>query len=116
MFGIIRLVIRIAVIIALGMLILAYFTNPTEQDFKEEVKQQLKNQFASDPENPAAQFLSDTTSDFTETAIDKFLVRKNYFICSMYDVHLPFGEYKYLGAYHTFFPLQKENPLDKLAK
>jgi hypothetical protein len=108
MFGIIRLVIRIAVIIALGMLILAYFTNPTEQDFKEEVKQH--------PENPAAQFLSDTTSDFTETAIDKFLVRKNYFICSMYDVHLPFGEYKYLGAYHTFFPLQKENPLDKLAK
>jgi hypothetical protein len=96
MFGIIRLIIRISVVVALGLLVLAYFTNPTEQDFKEEVKNQLKAQFANDP--------------------DKFLVRKNYFICSMYDVHLPFGEYKYLGAYHVFFPLQKENPLDNLAK
>ena len=116
MFGTIRLVIRIAVLVALGLLVLAYFTNPTEKDFKEEVKKQLKLKFAADPENPAAQFLSDTTSDFTETAIDKFLVRKNYFICSMYNVHLPFGEYSYLGAYRMFFPLQKENPIESLAK
>jgi Domain of unknown function (DUF4359) len=116
MFGIVRLVIRISILVALGLLVLAYFTNPTEQDFKEEVKKQLKSQFASDPENPAAQFLSETTSDFTETAIDKFLVRKNYFVCSLYEVQLPFGDYKYLGAYHLFFPMQEENPLDNLAK
>jgi hypothetical protein len=116
MFGIIRLIIRISILVALGLLVLAYFTNPTEQDFKEEVKEQLKSQFAQDPENPAAQFLSDTTSDFTESAIDKFLVRKNFFICSLYEVQLPFGEYKYLGAYNLFFPLQTDNPLDNLAK
>ncbi|MEN9639117.1 MAG: hypothetical protein RLZZ262_985 [Bacteroidota bacterium] len=116
MSGIFRLIIRICIVVVLALLVVAFFTNPNEEDFKNEVKNQLKSQFADDPDNAAAQFLSDTTSDFTETAIDKFLVRKNYFVCSVYEIHLPFGEYKFLGAYNNFLPLQSDNPLDKLAK
>lgn len=112
MFGIIRLIIRIGFILLISLLVLAYFTNPDEAAFKSEIKAQLQQRFENDQNNPAISWIAKEANDFTDKAVDNFTTRKNYFICSIYEVTLPMGTYKYLGAFHVFYPLQDENPID----
>lgn len=116
MFGLIKMIIRIGLAMLLLLLTLAYFTNPTEAEFKKEIKAQLQKKFETELDNPAISWISKEANDFTDKAVDNFMTRKNYYICSIYDVQLPMGNYRYLGAFHFFYPLQNENPLDMLGK
>lgn len=98
------------------LLVLAYFTNPDETEFKTEIKAQLQKKFDTETNNPAISWIAKEANDFTDKAVDNFMTRKNYYICSVYDVTLPMGHYSYLGAFHFFYPLQDENPIDMLGK
>ncbi len=116
MFGLVRLIIRIGSLLLIGILVLAYFTNPDERAFKEEMKTQLKKKFEAEVDNPALSWIAKEANDFADKAVDNFITRKNYYVCSVYLVDLPMGHYKYFGAFRMFYPLQEENPIELLGK
>lgn len=112
MFGIVRLVIRIAFVMLIGLLVLAFFTNPTKEEFSEEVKKQLNQKVENETNNPALSYIAEMGLEFSDQVAEKLVTRKNYFVCSIYTAELPDGEYRYLGAFHMFYPLQDKNPFD----
>jgi hypothetical protein len=116
MFKLLRLILRIAFIFLIALLVLAFFTNPTLDDFKTEVKSQLNTKVQEETDNPALEYIAEIGIEFTENIVEKMVTRKNYFVCSVYTVSLPDGDYLYLGAFNVFFPLQEKNPLDILSK
>lgn len=115
MFRILTVIFRIAFIMFFGLIVIALFTNPGMDDFKEEVKKQLNSKVNEETGNPALDYIAQMGLDFTEQIVDKMVVRKNYFLCSVYTVSLPDGDYRYLGAFTLFYPLQEKNPLDILS-
>lgn len=96
------------------LLVLAFFTNPGMDEFKNEVKSQLNSKVNDETDNPALGYIAEMGRDFTDQIVDKLVLRKNYYVCSIYTVSLPDGDYLFLGAFHMFYPLQEKNPLDML--
>jgi len=95
--------VRLGLLIAL--LVLAYFTNPTMDDFNVEAKKQFSEMLKPQTDSPALAYIASMSTDFTDQIIDKMVVRKNYYICSIYTVSMPDGDYQILGAYHLFYPI-----------
>lgn len=114
MFKIVRLIIRISFLLFIGLLVLAFFTNPSMDEFKKNAKEQLNAQIKSQTDNPSLSYIAALGLDFTDKIIDQLVVRKNYYICSVYTVQLPDGNYSFLGAFHIFYPLQDKNPFDSV--
>jgi hypothetical protein len=112
MFKLIRLIVRIAFILFIGLLVLAFFTNPDMEEFKKQAKEQLNSKVNEQTNNPALGYIAELGLEFTDQIIEKMVIRKNYYVCSVFTISLPDGDYSYLGAYHTFVPLQDKNPLD----
>jgi hypothetical protein len=112
MFRPIRFIFRVVTVFFIALLVLAYFTNPTMDDFKSEAKDKFNNLVQSQTENPTLTAIAALGTSFTDQIIDKMVTRKDYFICSIYTVDLPDGSYSFIGAFRMFFPLQKENPFD----
>ncbi len=115
MFKLLRLIFRIAFVMFIGLLVLAFFTNPSMDDFKAEVKKQLNRKVNEETNNPALSYIAEMGLEFTDNIVDKMVTRKNYFLCSVYTVSLPDGDYNYLGALTVFYPLQEKNPLDMIS-
>ena len=114
MFKLIRMILRIAFAIFLALLVLAFFTNPDMEEFKQEAKEHLNSKVNEQTNNPALGYIAKLGLEFTDQVVEKMVTRKNYYVCSVYSISLPDGEYRYLGAYHTFVPLQEKNPFDIL--
>jgi hypothetical protein len=114
MFKLVRLVLKVALGGIVLLLIAAYLTNPSKEDFKKEVAQKLKSKFSTELKNPSLSKIAEEVNKFADQAADNLIVRKNYYICSIFEVELPDGQYNYLGAFHFFYPLQDANPLDNL--
>lgn len=112
MFSIVRLVIRIAVLMLALMLVLAYFTNPDMNAFKAEAKSQLNGKVSDQSNDPSLGYIAEMGVEFTDQIVENLVERKNFYLCSVYTVSLPDGRYRYLGAYHTFYPLQDKDPLE----
>lgn len=112
MFRTIRFIFRVVIVFFIALLVLAYFTNPTMDDFKSEAKNKFNDLVQSQTDNPTLTAIASLGTSFTDQIIDKMVTRKNYYICSIYSVELPDGTYSFIGAFHMFFPLQKENPFD----
>src|SRR5690606_18319093 len=106
----IRFIFRVVIFFFIALLVLAYFTNPTMDDFKSEAKSKLNSLVKSQTDNPTLSAIAALGSSFTDQVIDKMVTRKDYYICSIYTVELPDGDYSFIGAYRMFFPLQKESP------
>ena len=116
MFSLIRLVIKIAFVILIGLLVLAFFTNPSLEDFQLKAKSQMKEQLNELEMDPTLKKIAGIGTEFTEGMIDNLVHRDNYFVCSIFTVELPGGTYKYIGAYKMFYPLQDDDPLKKFIK
>lgn len=112
MFKLIRLIIKIAFALFVALLVMAFFTNPSMEDFKQEVRDQLNSKVNEQTNNPSLGYIAKLGLEFMDQVVEKMVTRKNYFICSVYSVSLPDGEYRYLGAFYHFVPLQEKNPLD----
>lgn len=113
MFSLIRLIIKIAFILLVGLLVLAFFTNPTLDDYKREAKSKIKEQFDLLATDPTLKKVSGIGETFSEGLIDNMMHRKNYYVCSVFTIETPAGNYDYLGAYNFFYPLQDDDPLQK---
>lgn len=105
MFRTVRFIIRVVLGLLIALLVLAFFTNPTMEDFKVEAKKQFDEMLKPQTDNPALSYIASMSSDFTDQIVDKMVVRKNYYICSIYTVSMPDGDYQILGAYHLFYPI-----------
>ncbi len=116
MFKLLSLVLRIAFFIFIALLVAAFFTNPTLEDFQHEVRDQVQVQLDRMIEDPTLSVIAQMGSQFSDDMVEKLITRKNYYVCSVYTIELPDGDYRYLGAYHLFYPLQNENPLDQFIK
>ncbi len=114
MFKLLRLVVKVTLVGFLLLLIAAFLTNPTKEEFKQEVAQRLKSKFSNELKNPSLAKIAEEVNKFADQAADNLIVHKNYYICSVFEVELPDGQYNYLGAFHFFYPLQDANPLDNL--
>jgi hypothetical protein len=60
--------------------------------------------------------VADMADELTNNALDKMVTRKNYFIASIFELRMPGGTYRYLGAFRLFYPLQEDNPLQTFFK
>lgn len=98
------------------LLIVSVITNPTREDFASKIKSELEKEVQDQTNNPALKYIAEMGLEFTRQVAEKMIVRKNYYICSVFVVSLPDGDYSYLGAFGTFYPLQDKNPLDQLNK
>ncbi len=113
MFSLLRLIIKIAFFLLLLLLVGAYFTNPSLENFKAEVRTQVKSQLDKLSDDPTLSIIASLGADFSDDMVDKLITRKEYYICSVYVIELPTGNYEYLGAFKIFYPLQDENPMEK---
>lgn len=114
MFKLIRLVFRVVMLAFIALLILAYFTNPTMDDFKAEARSQFGEMVKKQSEDPTLSLIASMSGNFTDQIVDKMVARKEYYICSVYVLELPDGNYSFLGAFRMFFPLQKKNPFESV--
>lgn len=107
----IRFIFKVASYGFIALLVAAFFTNPTREDFKQEVKTRLDEEFDKHLDNPTMALIVEEGKHFVANMSDKLVTRDNYFICSVYTVQLPTGDYRYLGLFRNFVPLQQDNPL-----
>lgn len=113
MFSLIRLVIKIAFVLLIGLLVLAFLTNPSLEDFQREAKSKMKAQLDALNLDPTLKQITGLGTSFADGMVDNLVHRDNYYVCSVFSVELPDGTYKYLGAYNLFYPLQDDDPLKK---
>ncbi|MFN0032211.1 MAG: hypothetical protein ACKVOR_08645 [Flavobacteriales bacterium] len=113
MFKLIRLVIRIALLLFVLLIVAALFTNPSLDEFKQEVRSRMKAQFDQITSDPTMQTIAGIGAGFADDLVEKMVTRKNYYVCSVYTIETPAGNYEYLGAFHMFYPLQDEDPMEK---
>ncbi|MFY8137678.1 MAG: DUF4359 domain-containing protein [Flavobacteriales bacterium] len=107
----IRFILRVAFYALIILLIAAFFLNPTQDDFKKVVQEKLTSEFTEHLDNPNLELIVEEGTEFVSQLTDNLVKRDDYYICSVYTIELPTGEYRFLGAFKNFIPLQKENPL-----
>ncbi len=114
MFRTVRFILRIVVVFLIALLVLAYFTNPTMDEFKAEAKQRFNELVQTQKDDPTLKAIAALSETFADQVVDKMVVRKNYYICSVYVLSMPDGDYSFLGAYHMFVPLQSKSPFETI--
>lgn len=108
----IRFIIRTAGFLFIITLIAAYFTNPTMDDFKTEVKKYLQEEYKAELSNPALSLIAEESLNFVDDLTDKLVKRDDYYFFSLYTIELPTGNAQFLGLFQNFIPLNG-NPLAK---
>ncbi|MFZ4784879.1 MAG: DUF4359 domain-containing protein [Flavobacteriales bacterium] len=108
----IRLIFRIGFALFIAALIFAAFTNPTQADFNNEVETRLQQEFDEHLDNPLLAMAAQESKSFAVDLAEKMTNRDNYFVCSIFTLQTPKGDYRFLGAFNHFVPLQSEDPLD----
>jgi hypothetical protein len=102
-------------IVSLGifavMMVLALLSNPNLQDFQDEMKSELEKEFQDEKNDPTFKWIATEADHFGQLISEHLIGRKNYFICSVFTMDLPYGQFKYLGVFGQFIALQKEDPL-----
>ncbi len=114
MFSLLRLIFKIAILLSIGLLVLAYFTNPTLEEFKTEVRSRVQNHMDEMIKDPTLSAIASIGASFSDDIVKNMITQKNYYVCSVYTVEMPTGDYEYLGAFHMFFPMQNEDPIEKI--
>lgn len=107
----IRFLFRSVPLILIGLAIAAYFTNPTKDDFNKEVDSRISSELNNHLDLGIEDKDIENFRSLFKSLGDSFVKRDNYYVCSVFTVKLPTGNYKYLGIYKNFLPLQEDNPL-----
>ncbi len=108
-----RLVLKISLVLLVILLIAAYFTNPTKEQFAHRIAELLREKLGGETIATPLGEISGDMDGVVKDMVDGMVERENYHICSIFSVQVPFGPtYKYLGALGQFIPLQEGNPLE----
>ena len=89
-------------IILLGIILFA--TNPTKSQFKEYIKEDLKEQAYRQDESSGA-IMELFATPFSWVA-GVFTERKDFIFCSVYELKLPDQEIMYIGILNTFIRIK----------
>ncbi len=95
------------------MLLLAYLTKPDDKKFLSKAQSEINIRAESLSKDPVMQDVVKIQKDFIFQALTKLLETKSYLFFTVHTITLGDGEYKYMGLFGTFIPLQKEDPLQK---
>lgn len=106
-----HLIVKVGLGLTAVMLVAAAITNPSEDDFGREVAKRLNAEYKDQLENPAFKAIAEEATSFAAAASKNLTQRDNYLICSVFTLDLPYGKYRYFGAFTTFVPLQSDDPL-----
>jgi hypothetical protein len=109
-----KVVLKVALFALPALWVIAFMTNPTKDDFSKKIKTELEKEVNEQTDNPALKYIAELGLEFTQQVAEKMVVRENYYICSVFKVSLPDGEYAYLGAFNQYYPLQDKNPLEQI--
>lgn len=85
-------------------LALLFATNPSEQQFTSFLKEKIREQAKGD--ETVAGDLTRILSGPAASLAGMGTVRKDYFLCSTYEMNLPGEEHLYLGILDHFFKLK----------
>lgn len=85
-------------------LALLFATNPSEQQFTSFLKEKIREQAKGD--ETVAGDLTRILSGPAASLAGMGTVRKNYYLCSTYEMELPGEEHLYLGILDHFFKLK----------
>jgi len=95
------------------MLFLAFLTKPDEEKFLTKAQAEINIRAESLSKDPVMLDVVKIQKDFIFQALSKLLETKSYWFFTVHTITLGDGEFRYLGLYGTFIPLQKEDPLQK---
>lgn len=110
MFGFIRFFFRVFLLIAIVAAVVGYFTNPTKADFAEKAERVLRDRLSG--VEGFDTYIEDSTM-ITRQLIEGMVGYRNYYVCGVFTVNVPFGpEYRFLGVFGQFIPLQRDNPFE----
>jgi len=93
----------------------AAISNPSKEDFQKKMEARMQEEYSEQISSPVFKDVAEIGLSFISTMIVDRCVRDNYFVCSIYKVELPIGEYKYLGVFGTFVPLQEKDPISDIS-
>lgn len=92
-----------------------YFFNPTREDFKQFVEDRLEEKMQEEGiEGELGDLLSGGASKLAAGVVDKMTERKDFLLFSIYEIPMSDEEYKYLGIFKIFIPLQEKQPTELL--
>jgi hypothetical protein len=91
-------------IILILVIVLLFSTNPTEQQFTSFLKDRIEKQAKGDETltGDLARLFSGPAASLAGLGA----VRKDYFLCSTYELGLPGGEHLFLGIFDHFIKLR----------
>lgn len=95
------------------LLLLAGFTKPTRDNFLKEAQTKVMEMAGSISTDPVMVDVVKMQQDYLMLAMEKTVHSKDFYFFNVQSFELGDGEYKYLGVFGHFFPLQKQNPLDQ---
>lgn len=101
----IRFIFRTTGMLFIAALIAAYFTNPTAEDFKKEVKERLQGEFQEHLDNPALALIAEEGMEFVADLSEKMVTRDEFYFFSIYTLELPTGDEKFVGIFGKFIPI-----------
>jgi len=86
------------------VLIIGYATNPTEEKFREYIKQEINNTAENEDD-----IISEGVLKIFSGAISNLtpVEQKNYYVFSMYRIDVSEDDYVFIGAFNHFFRISK---------
>lgn len=93
----------------------AAISNPSKADFQAKMEGRMKEEYAEQISSPVFKDIAELGLAFISKLIVEDCKRDNYFVCSVYTVELPIGDYKYVGLFGTFIPLQEKDPIKDIS-
>lgn len=99
----------ILALVATGM----YFTNPDKREFRDWAERKMEDRLTEEGEGDLNDLLGGILSTIGSQFSAAVTQRDNYQLCSLFTVDLGENEYRYLGVFGQFIPLQFDQPFDQ---
>lgn len=103
----------LSIVFFLVLILVAVFTKPTRATFLEEANHRVMAAAEKISQDPVMVDVVKMQQEYLSLALEKTIHSSDYFFFSTHQFELGDGEYRYLGVFGFFIPLQKDNPLDQ---
>ena len=97
---------HIGLIILIFVGILLFSTNPTEFEFKQFIKEDIKSQASEEKGLTGA--LMELLAGPASSIIGTTVIREDYYLCSKYTIEIMDDHYEYLGIFRHFYKIYQK--------
>ena len=106
-------VLILTTIFLLVLLVAAGLTKPTRQDFLTQAQSQVMAAASEISSDPVMVDVVKMQEDYLMLAFEKTIHSKDFYFFNVQSFQLGDGEYRYIGVFGHYFPLQNQNPLNQ---